>query len=69
MARVHNRERGRVSYYSIVSTTAVVAGHTKVNWGEPERAPHDVLNGDFVCLSLCPYRVYTYVHIPYIVVF
>ena len=38
------------------------------NWGEPERAPHNVLNGDFVCLSVC-LSVSTNVLIPYILVF
>ena len=31
--------------------------YNKVNWGEPERAPHDQSNGDRVCLCVCVYIV------------
>ena len=50
----------------IVGVYILVPTALAINWGEPERALHDVLNGDFVCPSV---RVYMYVHIPYILVF
>ena len=32
-----------------------------INWGEPERGPHDAVYGDFVCLSCCLFvRMFTF---------
>ena len=33
--------------------TCYVYNYCAINWGEPERAPHDQFNGGSLCLSVC----------------
>ena len=52
----------QLQYVVVMAAIIVEQKHKNNNWGEPERAPHDQLNGDRVCLSICPsvHRTFTF---------